>query len=444
MRIKLTCRDRSDIVRVPLVLAALALAGCGGSGSASSKPVQQTVGPTDFATAPGESSALNQASTTPSSRAFSAKSTDVSPTDVVVVTGAPQTPPPSTTPTRASLERELQVDQLVGQINGRPVYADAFFEPMNERFTREAARKNEREFIAFARKEIEAALWDKLRDELLLSEFQGAMTPEQRMGVLAFIEDVRRDLLSGNLGSEALASQRLREAEGLGLEEKVQDITERRFILEQLRRAIGNRVTVSAADVRLYYEQNIDEFIPPPVAKFTIVRVPATDAARISAVEAAFASSMAFDEVAKQYSTWQPDKANAHEVTVKGGAYAAATLFGPAPLNDAAKALSVGQTTPRVDFKDDAYWIRLSAIDQQPGRSLYDAQEQIERKLRSDRSREEEVRYFEQLFRRGSFSDVKEMVRRLLEFAAERYLVQKPRDAKPEAPKPDPAAKPTP
>jgi parvulin-like peptidyl-prolyl isomerase len=420
------------------VLATLALSGCGSSGGAASHPEPQAVTPADFATAPGEQSAANPVSPSPATNTPPPRASDAPPSDVVVVAGAPETPPPSAGPVRAARERELQVDQLVGQINGRPVYADEFFEPMDERFTREAARKNDREFIAFARKEIEAALWDKLRDELLLSEFQGAMTPEQRMGVLAFIDDVRRDLLSGNLGSEALASQRLREAEGLGLEEKVQDITERRFILEQLRRAIGNRVTVSAADVRLYYEQNIDEFVPPPVAKFTIVRVPAADASKLGAIEAAFASGTAFDEIARQYSTWQPDKANGHEVTVKGGLYSAATLFGPAPLNDAAKALGVGQTTPRVEFKGDAYWIRLNTIEQQPGRSLYDAQEQIERKLRSERSREEEVRYFEQLFRRGSFSDVKEMVRRLLEFAGERYLIQKPRDAKPEATKPEP------
>lgn len=418
-----------------LVLFAGSVSGCGGSGGngSSAKPAAQEVSASDFAAAPDEEVATETTQPRLTGALPVKPAGEIAPSDVVVVTGAPEAAPtPAVVPARAARERELQVDQLVGQINGRPVYADEFFEPMNERFEREAARRNDREFIAFARKEIEAALWDKLRDELLLSEFQGAMTPEQRMGVLAFIDDVRRDLLSGNLGSEALASQRLREAEGLGLEEKVQDVTERRFILEQLRRAIGNRVTISAADVRLYYEQNIDEFVPPPVAKFTIVRVPTNEPSKVGAVEAAMASGTAFDDVAKQYSTWQPDKNNAHEVTVKGGVYAAAPLFGPAPLNDAAKVLSVGQTTPRVDFRNDAYWIRLNAIEQAGGRSLYEAQEEIERKLRSERSREEEVRYFEQLFRRGSFSDVKEMVRRLLEFAGERYLIQKPRDAKPE------------
>lgn len=424
----------------------IALAGCGSSGTAeSANPTPLT--PSDFAASPGEADAAQTMARPPRAAppAAPAQASDI-PTDVVVVAGAPEV---ASVPVVTLNATEFEIDQLVGQINGRPVYADEFFRPMDERFRREAERRGQRDFMAFARKEIEGALWDKLRDELLLSEFEGALTPEQRMGVLAFVEDVRRDLVSGNLGSEALATQRLREAEGLGLEEKVQDLTQRRFILEQLRRAIGNRVTVSAADVRLYYEQNLNEFSPPPVAKFVILRVPRKDEAKIAAVEAALAAGTPFEDVAREHSTWRPTQNNAHEATLKDRVYAEAAIFGPASLNTAARALSVGQVSPRVDERDDAYWIKLVEIEQKPGVSLYDAQEGIERTLRAQRSREEEVRYFEQLFRRGSFSDVREMVRRLLEFAGERYLILKPGEkrepvnlpptVKPSAPAAEPA-----
>ena len=56
--------------------------------------------------------------------------------------------------------------------------------------------------------------------------------------------------------------------------------------------------------------------------------------------------------------------------------------------------------------------------------SLYDAQLDIEEKLRAQRTNTAELRYREQLFNRGSFSNIEDMARRLIEFAAERYLIR--------------------
>lgn len=349
-------------------------------------------------------------------------------TDVVVLAGPPPTPPPA--PTDPDSERKLLVDQLVGQINGRPVYADEFFAPMDQRFRREAARLKPRDFLAFAKKEIEAALWDKLRDELLLAEFETGLSPEQRLGLIAFVEDVRDDLVRGNLGSSELARQRLLDTEGQDLEAKVEDVTQREFIAFQLKKSIGNRVNVAARDIALYYEQHLKDFAPPPTARFTILRVPVADATKIAEAEAALAAAEPFDRIASRLSTWRPDAANASEAEIDTADYATAALFGPAPLNDAAHALTPGQITPRIDFAGDAWWIRLAAIDAPPAKSLYEVQRDIEDKIRADRIREEERRYFDQLFRRGSFSDVKVMTTRLLEFAAERYLIQQPETPK--------------
>lgn len=350
-------------------------------------------------------------------------------TDVVVLTGAPSLPlqvdAQASAPAPAlGTERKLLVDQLVGQINGRPVYADGFFAPMDERFRREAGRMKSRDWLIFARKEIEAALWDTLRDELLLAEFETGLTSEQRLGLLAFIDDVRSNVVSGNLGSPELARQRLLDTEGLDLESKVEDVTQREFIAFQLKKAIGNRVNVAARDIEQYYAQHPGEFAPPPIARFVIIRLPSADPSKIIDCESALAAGESFEAVAARLSTWRPDAGNASEAEIKDGDYAAAALFGPKPLNDAARALTPGHVSPRIDFSGDTYWIKLSALNQEPARSLYEVQREIEEKIRTQRVREEETRYFEQLFRRGSFSDVKEMTNRLFEFAAERYLIQ--------------------
>jgi hypothetical protein len=349
------------------------------------------------------------------------------PADVIILTGAPNGAPSASQPSPASApgaERKLLVDQLVGQINGRPVYADEFFAPMDERFRREASRMKSREWLAFARREIEAALWDTLRDELLLAEFETGLSPEQRQGLVAFIEDVRSNVVSGNLGSSELARQRLLDTEGLDLESKVEDVTQREFIAFQLKKAIGNRVHVAARDIEQYYAQHPGEFAPPPTARFLIIRLPKTDASKIAECESALAAGEPFDRLAARLSTWRPDAGNASEVEIAEGEYASAALFGPAPLNVAARALAPGGVSPPVEFAGDLYWIKLASFDRPPARSLYDAQRDIEETIRAQRIREEETRYFEQLFRRGSFSDIKQMTNRLFEFAAERYLIQ--------------------
>jgi hypothetical protein len=351
--------------------------------------------------------------------------------DVVVLTGAPSAAPPAAEqpPAPADDDRKLLVDQLVGQINGRPVYANEFFAPMDERLRREATRMKSREWLAFARKEIDAALWDKLRDDLLLAEFETGLSPEERQGLLAFIQDVRDEVISGNLGSTELARQRLLETEGLDLESKVEDVSQREFITFQLRKSIGSRVNVAARDIELYYEQHRADFTPAPEAKFVILRIPKSDADRAAQAEQALGSGEAFESIAQRLSTWRPEAGNTTEVEIAEHDYASAALFGPKPLNEAARLLTPGQVSPRIEVGPDLYWIKLAAIDQKPGKTLYEVQREIEEKIRAERIRDEERRYFEQLFRRGSYSDVKTMNNRLFEFAAERYLIQE--DLKP-------------
>lgn len=350
--------------------------------------------------------------------------------DVVVLTGAPSVPAAQPAAPPSDAERRLQVDQLVGQINGRPVYANEFFSPMDERFRREASRLRSREWLAFARKEIEAALWDKLRDELLLAEFETGLSPEERQGLLVFIEDIRDQVVSGNLGSTELAQQRLIDTEGLGLEAKVEDVSQREFITYQLKKSIGNRVNVAARDIEMYYEQHQKDFAPAPVARFMILRVPIADAEKLAEAERALAAGEPFADVSGRLSTWKHEDGGATQVEIENRDYATAALFGPKPLNEAARALVPGGISPRVDVGTDAYWVHLNGLDQKPAKSLYEVQREIEEKIRAERIRDEERRYFDQLFRRGSFSDIKVMTNRLFEFAAERYLIQEDMKAK--------------
>lgn len=419
--------------------AAALLASCASSSSAPA-PVKQ-VAAADFASPGAEGVRSKRAAQVATPAATQAQPA----APVVVVMGAPANPlaagvAPAPAAAREGKDERLAVDQLVGQINGRPVFANEFFAPMDARLRRNASEMTDRQWVTETRKAIDAALWDRLRDQLLLAEFESSLTPDQKMGLFAFVDSIRSDLVSGNLGSEEQTNEKLLATEQVDLDTKVADISKRVFIREQIRKEILSRVQVSFWDVRLYYEQHLDEFAPPPVAKFRIIQVPATDPEKIARIEAALDAGEEFADVAARESAWRPNAANSHDVMIASREYTAERYFGPEPLNAAVIGLAPGEVTNRVDLGGDCWWIRLDAIHQPEGRTLYEAQSQIEEIIRADRSREEEIRYFAELFKRGSFSDVQQMSARLLQFAAERYLIQDRMTSREDASSPEPAA----
>ncbi|MEM8835187.1 MAG: peptidylprolyl isomerase [Planctomycetota bacterium] len=344
--------------------------------------------------------------------------------DTVLTVGSPERRAVDQTYANVEDRGSIVVDRLVGQMNGRPLYASEFFEPMDTRFKREAERLGTQEWLQMASKDIQAALYDQLRDELLLAEFQSTLRPEERIGVLAFITSIREQVVSGNLGAESLANQRLLEREGRTLDEKIQDIADRQFIAEQLRREIGGRVNVSYREVRQYYERNRAEFNPPPTAMLTNVRVPARNTERIDRIAARLGAGDDFFDIVNDETERGRFFAQQYEAELKDAPYSEARLYGPDPLNDAARRLAPGETTPRIDFQGFAWWIHLERFEQPKGKSLYEAQLEIEQKLLGDRQTEELERYLTEIFGRGSFTNIREMQTALLEFAALRYLGQ--------------------
>lgn len=423
-----------------MVLGLFAAWGCADGSGTGPVRASRTVSASDFAVAgsTGEGSLAPRVSVDDESVEVAAPAT---PGEVVVVMGRPgeaahapsravEGPerPPIVAGVAPLPERRYLVDQMVGQINGRPIYADAFFAPMDARLRREATRMQPREWMAMARRDIDAALIDRLRDELLLAEFESRLTEEQQQGLLSFVESIRRSLVSENYGAESLASERFLEVEGLTLDQKVDDLTKAQFVLAQLRNAIGSRVSVSQREIRQFYEQNYNEFNPKPTAVYRVLQVPDTEAERLVAVMQAFEQGVPFEDLVRSEGTWRRDEGGMRSIVLEDGTTAGVQLFAFDELNEPARRLQPGEMTERVSFRGSQWWIYLEKIDRPPRRSLYEAQLEIESALVKTRQIEEQNRYFAQLLERGSFSDIRQMSDRLLQFAADRYLIQ-PADA---------------
>lgn len=314
------------------------------------------------------------------------------------------------------------VESLVGQINGRPLFASEFFAPMDARLRAEAAQLPPQRWVMSARAQIRQGLRERLLDELLISEFEASLTPEQRQGVLAFVESLRSELVSESLGSEALAARRSLEEEGLTLDERVRIRRDQELIRAQIRKVLGNRVYVPWREIELQYEREFNRFNPPAKATLRMIQVRTRDQERVDRVASALAGGEPFAEVATRESLYAPGTGGMHSVTLDEHVYSEATIFGDDSLNERARALTIGEITGPFEWSGRQVWLTLESIERPPPESLYDAQLELGSELRGRLFDEEQGKYFQQLISRSANEDLSAIETRLLEIAVRRYF----------------------
>jgi hypothetical protein len=312
------------------------------------------------------------------------------------------------------------VDAVVGQINGRPVYASGFLAPMDARLRADAARLSPNQWRQQTVGTIRDAIIERMREELVLAEFQASLTPESKQGLFAFVERMRQEIVAQNLGSESLAGRRIQESEGLTLNEKVNQQRDREIIRAQLNRAIGSRTYVSWREVELAYARDYDLYNPTKVARLRMIQV--TGAENVQAVTEALEAGESFEDIAKRLSSFRADEGGLWTIEIEREGYAATRIFAPDELNEVAVTLEVGEISESFEWSGSTIWLTLEEIVTPPGLTLYEAQLQIFDRLRSERFVEEQQNYLVRLFGRASVTDVAEMTERLFLIAEERYL----------------------
>ena len=316
---------------------------------------------------------------------------------------------------------------MVGQINGRPLFASEFFASMDARLRAEAARRTPEDWLGFARGEIRKALRDRIRDELLLAEVETSLTEQQRAGLVNFVRSLRDNFISENRGSEAMADRKFLEDQGVTLAQAVQSRRDEELIRSWLRRILQNKIYVSWRDVKQRYERDHDVYHPPAKATFHMIRVSISAADELDAVKEGLAANEDFQKIAHEHSRFNQKKSGLYEALISGDSYDDSELFGIAALNDAAHMLKPGDAVGPIEVGSNVYWLKLDSIDQ-INQSLYDVQMEIQQKLYSERVLVAQDDYFNTLLKRSGLQtsrEVDRMEKRLFEIAAERYLLSK-------------------
>lgn len=349
--------------------------------------------------------------------------------DVVVLTGDPVLAPRAagTENDAGAAQRPVPLDSLVGQINGRAVYAQEFLAPLEGRLRALDARErplSEGEWNDAAKAIVGRTLYQRVLDELILAEARASLTPQERQGLRHFLNHLQENLVSLYRGSESYAEQQLLEEEGVTLDQKARDQLELELIAIHLERKVRSRVFVSWREIQLEYERRYDEFNPYPVAHLRMIWVNADDAESIERVERELGEGRPFEEVASMRANlYRRAHGGEYTKTLETRNYQTETLFALEELDLAAKRLSPGETTGPVPFRsgERLAWIRLDRIEQPPRRSLEDAQLEIMNTLRNRKLNQEQAKYFQRLLEAGSTTDLELMADRLVDLAAQWY-----------------------
>ena len=315
------------------------------------------------------------------------------------------------------------IESLVGQINGRPVYAEEFLLPLEDRILRIVAESP----LAEAVRSVDALVMQRFREfvdsELIIAEAESKLDSQQQQGVLAWLKSVQEDTIADRGGTRDTASASIEEEFGVSFDEFMLERRSLALASDLLRKRVQPRAIVSWRDIEQAYRRNYATFNPSPTLQIGRIRFSTKrETEKVEQAKALIAGGADFAAVCAAMDI--PD----------GGAWLDLELpadgIAGTSLTKAVKSRLEGLETGKLSepWVQTAFisWFAITGIEKQPGRSIYDPSVQfgLESELSNMRLVQEQERYLSTLKDRWVSGDIDEMRRRLLAIARLRYLVQ--------------------
>ncbi len=355
----------------------------------------------------------------------------------------------------------LTVEALVGQVNGRPIYANAVLEPISDQLAAASKKMSRSQFAEEVRNALfqehesmgstlySGRLYELVITDLLLSEASSRLTKEQSYGIFSLINQLRDDLASAQGGSQTLARVNLELESGVSLEEFLEFQREKLLIDALYREKIWPKVNVTWRDIQREFEQisladfsvkdanDVDEnrlqaillglrsglglgAIPEAKGQVSIgmIRVPKEDEALASDVREAFKLGMSFKEVANDldlpndglWQTFEMGSNGVHDIDVSD------------LMREKLIGVEEGEVIESFDLGRSTVW--LSILDIQKPISIYNRPVQIavRNQLQWIAFNREKARFIESLWGEGSIEEVQTMSERVANIAVRRFI----------------------
>jgi len=313
------------------------------------------------------------------------------------------------------------IDGLVGQINGRPVYAHDILDPISDLLLQEARRAPSKErFEQQAMQIIAEQVRMYVINEIILAEARASLTSQEKQGLLAMM-DRRREELIGELGGTLTrAEQSLQESEGRSLDEVIDQEEQMLIARRLLSEEVNARVFVSWRDIERLYDHRRDEFNPTPTVTLGRIRIRTEDHAQeIATIDARLTGGDAFSDVAiaagmEDGGTWET------------------LAIGPGGISDVELAefykphladLLEGQTSDAFQRGQFTIWVSVLNVATRESRSIFDpsVQRALKNELRSIRFKEEQSRFIRRITDDATNRHIHQIIARISAIALAQY-----------------------
>ncbi len=318
----------------------------------------------------------------------------------------------------------LIVDSMIGQVNGKPIFADDFLRPIEDRLVAVGRRSaSQSDFVRLASPIVGMELRSQVQNALLLAEAESELSVEQRQGLFFFLTQLRQETIAGKGGgTEGVAASRIQEEEDVSLDQYVEGLREEQLIRKVLVEHVAPRIIVSWRDVEREYDRRAAEFNPPGRVQLARIRLSSSRTEQVADVTARLDNGEDFLDIVDDLGSpsaqrgWQ-------EFSLPDGTLASAPISDER-LMAAVSALSTkGQSTGAISMGTQVWWIHVQELERPQPRSLYDAdvQRQLRREIRSALTTEEQQTYVSSLLEDGIYDELDAMAQRLLAIALVRY-----------------------
>ena len=313
------------------------------------------------------------------------------------------------------------IDGLVGQINGRPVYADEFLVPLEDRILRIVAELPEPDARFEIRRLVTSRFREYVDSELIIAEAESKLTPEMQQGVFAWLQNLQEETITNRGGTRETASTSIEEEFGLSIEEFMAQRRSLALASDLLQKRVRPRAIVSWRDVEQAYRANEAEFNPPPQIEIGRIRLHRDRKAEdYEKVKASFAAGKSFAEVAQMLDL--PNDGAWLDLQLPPDGIAGTSLA--KPVRERLTDLEVGAASEPLDQGAYTSWFTILDIRKPEGRSIYDPQVQLslESELSGIRFAKEQDRYLSSLRDQWVAEAIEDMRVRLIKIAESRYV----------------------
>jgi hypothetical protein len=259
-----------------------------------------------------------------------------------------------------------------------------------------------------------------VNNELVLAEAESRLSPEMKMGLLAFLRNVQEETIAERGGSRASAEESLREQEGMSVDQWLEERKNKALAYDLLRRKVQGRVIVSWREVERLYDVNRAQFSPDPIYHLGRILLPKSDTARVAQVKEMFAQKKSFAEVAAAIGApkggkW--DSVRVHDGAMQVGDY-------DEEVAKRLRSLLPGMVSEPLEMRSSIAWYAIIGTEVPESISIFDPKLQLALRQQLEKQREEVERYnyLMSLRKRWLSASIAKMEQRLQKIARERYI----------------------